>query len=154
MIHITYTTEMKEEARKALQRGEREVMGHEIITSKIDLDVKLDRDEKTWWEISRRALITSFGGVAIDIIVTDTERGQHTVINWMTRHNWTEQDQNFIQLLLGDDQTRFKINRQRLERGIGMEDANILFSRVLQRFTAAEESKLKRAVERIVGEIG
>ena len=146
--------DMMEEARKAIQRGEREVGDHKIITSKIDLDVKLDRDEKTWWRISRKALIESFGGKVIDIIITDTERGQHTVINWLTYGNWTEQDQNFIQLLLGDDQTRFKINRQRLERGIKMEDANILFSRVLQRFTAAEESKLKRAVERIVGEIG
>ena len=143
-----------EEARNALQRGEREVRGYRIVTSKVDLDVKLDRDEKTWWRISRKALIESFGGDVIDIIITDTERGQHTVINWVTYGNWTEQDQNFIQLLLGDDQTRFKINRQRLERGITMEDANILFSRVLQRFTAAEESKLKRAVERIVGEIG
>ena len=151
---MTHMTEILEEARKALQRGEREVMDHKIITSKIDLDVKLDRDEKTWWSISRKALIESFGGDVIDIIITDTERGQHTVINWLTQGNWTEQDQNFIQLLLGDDQTRFKINRQRLERGISMEKANILFSRVLQRFAAVEESKLKRALERIVGEIG
>ena len=119
-----------EEARNALQRGEREVRGYRIVTSKVDLDVKLDRDEKTWWRISRKALIESFGGDVIDIIITDTERGQHTVINWVTYGNWTEQDQNFIQLLLGDDQTRFKINRQRLERGITMEDANILYCHI------------------------
>jgi len=116
--------------------------------------VKLGEEEKSYWNHSRRLIVEDTGGNVMDVITTDTDRGQHTVINWLTLEEWTEQQLNFIQLLLGDDQTRFKINRQRLERGITMENANILFSRVLQRFTAAEESKLKRAVERIVGEIG
>jgi len=146
--------EMIEEARKALQRGEREVGDLKIITNKIDLDVKLGEEEKSYWNHSRRIIIESAGGKVMDVITTDTDRGQHTVINWLTKEEWSEQQLNFMQLLLGDDQTRFKINRQRLERGISMKDANILFSRVLQRFTAAEESKLKRAVENIVGEIG
>jgi len=146
--------ELVEEARKALQQGERKIEDMNIITSKIDLDVKLGEEEKSYWNHSRRLIIEDAGGKVMDVITTDTDRGQHTVINWLTIEEWTDQQLNFMQLLLGDDQTRFKINRQRLERGISMKDANILFSRVLQRFTADEESKLKRAVERIVGEIG
>jgi len=150
-----YTPKLVEEARKVLQTGKRRVRQYWIYTAKVDLDVKLaEKKELRWWEFTRAAMITSFGYTVVDIITMETDRGMHTVINYLAPVKISDKDQNFIQLLLGDDQTRFKINRQRLERGITMENANILFSRVLQRFTAAEESKLKRAVERIVGEIG
>jgi ABC-type histidine transport system ATPase subunit len=152
---MSHTIEIKEEARKALQRGERKVRHYWIYTAKVDLDVKLvEEEEKKWWELTRANMLSFFGHIIVDVITTETDRGMHTIINYLSDVEISDKDQNFIQLLLGDDQTRFKINRQRLERGISMEKANILFSRVLQRFTAAEESKLKRAVERIVGEIG
>ena len=141
--------------RKALQTGKRKVRHYWIHTAKVDLDVKLvEMKDIERWEFTRDAILRSFKYIVVDVITMETDRGMHTVINYLSLWEISDKDQNFIQLLLGDDQTRFKINRQRLERGITMENANILFSRVLQRFTAAEESKLKRAVERIVGEIG
>jgi len=148
-------TDIKVDAREALQKGERKVRHFWIYTAKVDLDVKLDEEkERKCWELTRTNMLSDLGYIVVDVITTETDRGMHTVINYLVPFEISDKDQNLIQLLLGDDQTRFKINRQRLERGIKMEDANILFSRVLQRFTAAEESKLKRAVERIVGEIG
>jgi len=142
-----------EKARKALQNGKRKVDGFNIFTSKIDLDCKLDIKEKQLWENTRAAIIKAIGGTIIDIITYDTDRGCHTIINWLGEKDRNSMELNIIQLCLGDDQTRFKINRGRIERGISWEEGNILFSRVLKRFGTERESKLKIAVERIVGEI-
>jgi hypothetical protein len=152
---MTEMADLLGEARKALQTGKRKVRHYWIYTAKVDLDVKLvEIRDIGRWEFTRDAILRSFEYIVVDVITMETDRGMHTVINYLSLWEISDKDQNFIQLLLGDDQTRFKINRQRLERGISMKDANILFSRVLQRFTAVEESKLKRALERIVGEIG
>lgn len=152
---MTEMADLLGEARKALQTGKRKVRHYWIYTAKVDLDVKLvEIRDIGRWEFTRDAILRSFEYIVVDVITMETDRGMHTVINYLSLWEISDKDQNFMQLLLGDDQTRFKINRQRLERGISMEKANILFSRVLQRFTAVEESKLKRALERIVGEIG
>ncbi len=58
--------------------------------------------EKFMWNRSRKAVIEVFAGKVIDIITTNTDRGHHTVINWLTRDEWTDQQLNFMQLLLGD----------------------------------------------------
>jgi hypothetical protein len=143
------------DARKALQRGERRLDDWYIITSKIDLDVKLETvEERFRWDSSRRVIIENdFFGKVVDVITTSTDRGQHTVINWLSMDELTDQQLNFIQLLLGDDIVRYKINKARLERGVTVEESNILFSKVLERFGGEKESKLKIALENIVGEI-
>lgn len=147
--------ELIDDARKALQRGERKVGGWNIVTSKIDLDVKFgNSQEKFMWGSSRRVIIEKeFYGKVIDVITTSTDRGHHTVINWLTRGELSDQTLNFMQLLLGDDIVRYKINKARLERGVTVEESNILFSKVLERFSSERESKLKVAIENIVGEV-
>jgi hypothetical protein len=147
--------ELIDDARKALQRGERKVGGWNIVTSKIDLDVKFgNSQEKFMWGSSRRAIIEKeFYGKVVDVITTSTDRGHHTVINWLTRGELSDQSLNFMQLLLGDDIVRYKINKARLERGVTVEESNILFSKVLERFSSERESKLKVAIENIVGEV-
>ena len=154
MSKLKGTTKLIEKARQSLQRGEREICGWHIITLKIDLDLKLDEEEKTMWDDSRKSFICNcLDGVVIDIVTTDTERGLHTVLNWMSLAKWSDEKLNFIQMLAGDDIIRYKINKARLKRGVKWEESNILFSKVLQRFAGEKESRLKVAIENIVGEI-
>ena len=155
--------ELIEKARECILKGEKKVDGYYIYTSKIDLDVKLSynymKNERTirsseidWWHITRRAMLESIGGTVIDINTSDTDRGQHSVINYLSKVKLSDKLQNIIQLMLGDDIIRYKINARRIEKGISFEKANILFSKVLERYPH-EESRLKVALERIVGEI-
>lgn len=140
-------------ARTAILKGEKRVDEYYIYTSKIDLDVKLENTAEIMvWEATRRAIIQFYGGIIVDVNSTETERGFHTIINWMINMKFDDYKQNFMQLLLGDDIIRYKINARRIEKGISFEKANILFSKVLERYPH-EESRLKVALERIVGEI-
>ena len=148
----TNKQELIEKARKAILRGEKEVEGYCIHNSKIDLDTKLDKNDIPLWEDTRMAILEFMYFIVVDINTSETERGNHTVINWLAEEGETEHSLNFIQMLLGDDVVRVKINQRRIERGISFEKANILFSKVLHRYPH-EESRLKVALERIVGEL-
>jgi len=146
--------ELVQKAREALLRGEREVEGHYIYTAKIDLDVGLDSARKWIWETTRKLMLEWYTkNVVFDINTVDTERGCHTTINYLSKLELTDEIQNFIQLLLGDDIVRYKINQRRIEKGISWEQANILFSQVLDRYATTDDTKLKIALERIVGEM-
>ena len=145
--------ELIEKARKYILRGEDGFDEYYIYSAKIDLDVKIG--ETGWryvWENTRRDILEGFGYIFVDINTSETERGLHTVINYLCKMKLSDEYKNFLQLLLGDDIIRYKINQQRIERGISFEDANILFSKVLHRYPH-EESRLKVALERIVGEL-
>ena len=145
--------ELIAKARECILKGEKKVDGYYIYTSKIDLDVKLENTAEIMvWEATRRVIIQFYGGIIIDVNSTETERGFHTIINWIIDIEFDDYKQNFMQLLLGDDIIRYKINARRIEKGISFEKANILFSKVLERYPH-EESRLKVALERIVGEI-
>lgn len=146
--------ELIEKARKAILRGEDRVDDWYIYVSKIDLDVCIEDDNALdLWNHSREIILNSlFAECVIDGNTTDTERGIHTVINWISKIKYCDEELNYIQLLLGDDIIRFKINRRRIEKGISFEKANILFSKVLHRYPH-EESRLKLALERIIGEL-
>ena len=141
-------------AREAILRGEDGFDEWYIYAAKIDLDVKLEAS--AWlrvWEITRKGILEKeFGYVVVDINSSETERGLHTVINYLCKVKLSDEYKNFLQLLLGDDVVRYKINARRIEKGISFEKANILFSKVLERYPH-EESRLKVALERIVGEI-
>ena len=141
-----------EKARKAILRGEKEVEGYRIYVSKIDLDTELCECDKVLWERTRGDMLESLGHIVVDVATTYTERGAHTVIIHLYTKELSDYTQNFLQLLLGDDIIRVKINARRIERGISFEKANILFSKVLHRYPH-EESRLKLALERIVGEL-
>ena len=140
-------------ARECILRGEDGFDEWYIYTAKIDLDVKLEASAwRRVWEITRKQIIESFGYVVVDVNSTETERGLHTIINYLCKMKLSDEYKNFLQLLLGDDIIRYKINQRRIEKGIIFEKANILFSKVLERYPH-EESRLKVALERIVGEI-
>lgn len=146
--------ELIQKARTAILKGEKEVDGWYIYTAKIDLDIKLDKEwMKCWWEESRVAIIEEvIYSCVVDINTVDTDRGAHTTINFISEQEWDDVTLNFLQLILGDDVIRYKINARRTEKGISFEKANILFSKVLHRYPH-EESRLKVALERIIGEI-
>ena len=144
-------------ARECILIGEKRVEegynGKYIYTAKIDLDVKIEGVELRFWEESRRNLLEGYlGHVVIDINTNETDRGLHTIINYLSSAKLCDEYKNFLQLLLGDDIIRYKINARRIEKGISFEKANILFSKVLERYPH-EESRLKVAIARIVGEI-
>lgn len=147
-----YREELILKAREAILRGDKVVRGYYIYTSKVDLDMKLDKNDIPLWEQTRQAILEFMYFIVVDINTSDTERGLHTVINWLAEDEETDHSLNFIQMLLGDDVVRVKINERRIEKGISFEKANILFSKVLERYPH-EESRLKVALERIVGEI-
>lgn len=151
-MSVQYKLELILKAREAILKGEKGVAGYYIYTSKIDLDMKLDKNDIPLWEHTRQAILEFIYFIVVDINTSETERGLHTVINWISEDEETDQSLNFIQLLLGDDVVRVKINARRIEKGISFEKANILFSKVLERYPH-EESRLKVALERIVGEI-
>ena len=146
--------ELIAKARECILKGEKKVGGWYIYTAKIDLDIKLDKEwMKCWWEESRVAIIEEvILAYVVDINTVDTDRGAHTTINFICEQEWSGEDLNFMQLLLGDDIIRYKINQRRIEKGISFEQANILFSKVLERYPH-EESRLKVALERIIGDI-
>ena len=144
--------ELIAKARECILKGEKRVDVYCIYTAKIDLDVKLDEIERGVWEISRKLIIEGFGYTVVDINTNETDRGLHTIINYLCMVKISDKHKNFIQLLLGDDVIRYKINTRRIEKGISFEKANILFSKVLERYPH-EESRLKVALERIVGDI-
>ena len=149
--------ELIDKARECILKGEKRVEGgyngKYIYTAKIDLDVKIEGTELRFWEESRRNLLEGYlGHVVIDINTNETDRGLHTIINYLCNIKLSDEYKNFLQLLLGDDIIRYKINARRIEKGISFEKANILFSKVLERYPH-EESRLKVALERIVGVI-
>lgn len=145
-------TELIEKARTAILKGDKRVDGYYIYVSKIDLDTKLCEYDRVLWEHTRRAILESMGHIVVDVNTSDTERGAHTVVNHLYTKELSDYTQNFLQLLLGDDLIRFKINQRRIEKGIKFENANILFSKILKRYPH-EESRLKLALERITGDI-
>ena len=156
--------ELIDKAREYLLKGEKGVDEYRIYTAKIDLDEKLSWEyvktksyvwssEIDQWNATRRTIMESLGLVVIDINTTETERGQHTIINYLSKDNIDDEYKNFLQLLLGDDVVRYKINKRRIERGIPFDTANILFSKILKRYPHEEDSKIKVALERIIGEI-
>lgn len=146
-----------EAAKQAIKEGRREFGVYKIYTAKIDLDVNIADINIDMWERSRKAVLESLPYsadiVVIDIKTYKTERGLHTIINYLYPHIIPEDTLNLIQLMLGDDIIRYKINKKRIERGISWDRANILFSRVLDRYGKEEDSRLKVALERIVGRI-
>ena len=144
--------ELIEKARECILKGEKKVDGYYIYTSKIDLDIEICEYDKILWEKTRSAMLEYLGHIVIDVNTTYTKRGAHTIINHLYTKVLSDYTQNFLQLLLGDDLIRYKINKRRIEKGISFEKANILFSKVLERYPH-EESRLKLALERIVGEI-
>lgn len=146
--------ELIAKSRECILRGEEGFDEWYIYNAKIDLDVKLEASAwRRVWEITRRGILEKeFGYVVVDVNTSETERGLHTVINYLCKMKLSDEYKNFLQLLLGDDIIRYKINERRIEKGISFEKANILFSKVLERYPH-EESRLKVALERIVGEI-
>lgn len=141
------------DAREAIMKGEKNVDDYFINVSKVDMDVKLSDEEKREWLETRKTILEGYYTfIVIDSIIHESDRGFHLVVNYLSKYKISEYKQNFIQLILSDDIIRYKINARRIERGISFEKANILFSRILHRYPH-EESRLKVALERIVGEI-
>lgn len=142
-----------EKARISILKGEDGFDEYYIYSAKLDLDVKIEETAlRDVWENTRRNMLEYFGYIVVDINSSETERGLHTVINYLCKMKLSDEYKNFLQLLLGDDIIRYKINQRRIEKGIKFETANILFSKILERFPH-EESRLKVALERMVGVI-
>lgn len=103
---------------------------------KIDLDVKLHKHRK-WleaWKRSRIGLYESLGLKVEKIIVkpsrVDGGRGVHAWIYVVSEKPLSDRDLCWLQLLGGDDPTRFRINMMRVRRGFRF--WNKLFSRTIK----------------------
>ena len=146
--------ELVQKARYAILRGEDGFNEWYIYSAKIDLDIKLEETAlRTVWENTRRNMLEYFGYIVVDINSSETQRGVHTVINYLCKMKLSDEYKNFLQLILGDDIIRFKINQRRIEKGISFKKANILFSRILERYPHEEDSRIKIALEREIGVI-
>lgn len=105
-----------------------------LYVFKIDIDIKLNEEEYRLWKLTRIAIIESLAIRFVFMLKHDSScRGHHIFIHCESDGSISDERLNFIQFLLGDDQTRYKINKGRLERGTSWEKANILFSRVLEK---------------------
>lgn len=101
---------------------------------KIDLDVRLDEGELGIFRHTRRLIANGLNISILSFITHDSaSRGHHFFIRVESPNILTPEELNFAQFLMGDDQTRYKINKERLEKGIPWKLANVLFSRVIER---------------------
>lgn len=106
----------------------------ELYIFKIDLDVKLDEEDYKLWKATRIAIIKELGLRFMMMLKHDSaSRGHHIFIHAESDEEISDDRLNFIQFLLGDDQIRYKINKDRIQRGTSWDKANILFSRVLEK---------------------
>lgn len=128
--------------------------------AKIDVDVKLVDVCMSLWKRTRIAILRELTFIPIDVLIdrdvkTDDRRGFHAVVTYLSSVELNDETLNFVELLLGSDTTRYEINKRRIEHGIHIEDASILFSKILKRFPQEECDKcgLKRALEEIVGDM-
>lgn len=101
---------------------------------KIDLDIKLTKSEIKSFEQTRKAIADSLRITIKSFVMHESsKRGHHAFIHISSYDCLIPETLNFYQFLMGDDQTRYKINKDRLEKGIPWDLANVLFSRVIER---------------------
>lgn len=101
---------------------------------KIDLDVKLNDEEYAIFEKTRYAILECLGYRVERVIKHGSGfRGHHIYIHFKSDKKLTPKDLNLLQLMCGDDQTRYYINKERISTGMSWRKANILFSRILER---------------------
>lgn len=96
---------------------------------KIDLDVKVPEKWLDHWKKTRVDMLEAMGYKVRQIAFFGTRRGYHCYIR--LNKFVTKKHMNELQFLLGDDQTRVKINQWRIERGV--KNWNKLFHKVLYR---------------------
>ena len=96
---------------------------------KIDVDIKLSPTWRELWEKTRELMLTSMGLTMKRMAMHETTKGQNYFIE--VAEKLTPEGTNLLQLLLGDDHTRVKINAWRIERGI--KRWNKIFDRKLWR---------------------
>ena len=125
-------------------------------TLRIDLDVKLHKHKK-WleaWKKTRKAIYEALGFKGERIIVKPSrsdgsERGIHAWIYIDSPRKLSDRDLCWLQLLGGDDPTRFKINLRRVSRGFRF--WNKLFSRTVKTY---RKRKCRCKVCKILREAG
>jgi len=97
---------------------------------KLDMDIRPSSKWMTKW-INTRYHILGMLGYAVEYVKTfkSSKRGLHIYI--MLKKDVDAETLNMLQFLLGDDQTRVKINQWRIKRGV--KRWNKLFHKVLYR---------------------
>ena len=98
-------------------------------TLKIDLDIKPPEKWLDLWKITRASILADLGIHITDLREKETEKGWHFWID--VDRDLDENTINMLQLLLGDDHTRVRINTWRIQREIP--HWNKLFDRKLWR---------------------
>jgi len=115
---------------------------------KIDVDLKLSDEELEMFIETRKAIAEKLGIAIRDIVSHESKRGYHFFFHIDADSGVTEKTLNFYQFLFGDDPTRYKINRMRIEKGIPWDKANILFSKVLEKHKGrCEECKIYEVIK-------
>lgn len=104
-------------------------------TLKVDVDVKMEGWVYNNWIDTRLLMLRELGKKmkfkVVDIVLTDTKRGHHAYIKISTKNELRPEIINWLQFLCGDDQSRVKINMERIKRGV--KHWNKLFERVTYR---------------------
>lgn len=96
---------------------------------KIDLDLHPPEDWLKDWIETRKIILQSMSLNVEYIKVFKTTRGLHVYIK--VSNKLSDRKINKLQFLLGDDQTRVRINQWRIERGV--KNWNKLFHKVIYR---------------------
>jgi len=102
---------------------------------KIDIDLKMEGWVLNNFIDTRLVMLNYLGGRmkfrVSDFYIHDTQRGHHMYIHIISERELKPEVINWLQFLCGDDQSRVKINFERIKRGI--KHWNKLFARVTYR---------------------
>lgn len=99
---------------------------------KVDLDFEPDESWLKIWVETRRLILRHYGIKIVKILPHKSSRGTNFFIH--IDRELDSMERLLFQFLLGDDATRCKINKWRIERGI--QNWNKLFSRKIYRKNA------------------
>ncbi len=97
---------------------------------KVDLDIKMKKNIlETIYIPTRKIILEALGFKVNHVKYVETRRGYHFYYYCEYKDEINDYWINFVQLLLGDDTTRVKINMKRIDRGV--KNWNKLFSRII-----------------------
>jgi len=96
---------------------------------KIDIDVKVSREELALWVCTRKLLLKHLGYTCRDVKITTSKKGYHVWIH--LNEQLTRYEVALVQFLLGDDHARCHFNFMRADLACANK-FNILFNYKLE----------------------
>jgi len=117
---------------------------------KLDVDTHLSEKSMKLWKKTRLAILKSLDYKVIEMNFDESEKGFHVIVLIKSSEKLSPEKQCFLQVLLGSDLMREKLNMARIGRGIDWNRANRLFSKVIwRRPKSYERNRMIEIVKKI-----